>query len=117
MATRKRKRKRVAHNRNAPGTPATDRQGDVRAAVATLTARDGSAPSAGDVAALLGISRQGALKQLKALEAKGLVRDKPRRVTSGKWELIGTCPTCGGVPSQREGTGCWHCGEPSEMGS
>ena len=39
------------------------------------------------VARKLGVSRQVAAKQLRALEKKGLVRDRPRVVRSGQWEV------------------------------
>lgn len=55
--------------------------------MARLTAETGEPPSAAAVAAALGISRIGARQQLKALEAKGLLVDVPRVVSSGKWAL------------------------------
>jgi predicted ArsR family transcriptional regulator len=71
----------------APARPATDRQSEFLAAVAALTLANGEPPSASAVAAWLGISRIGARQQLKALEAKGLLVDVPRVVSSGKWAL------------------------------
>jgi DNA-binding transcriptional ArsR family regulator len=113
---RKRKRKRAAPNANAPGRPATARQSDFLRAVGELTVELGEPPSAAAVAERLGVTRTGARRQLMALEAKGLVCDVPRRVSSGKWALTEPCPLCAGEPTRREGTACFHCGEPSEMG-
>lgn len=73
--------------REAPARPATDRQSEFLAVVARLTAETGEPPSASAIAAAMGISRLGARQQLKALEAKGLLVDVPRVVSSGKWAL------------------------------
>ena len=83
----RRKRLRSPYAPKAPARPATDRQRDFLAAVVELTAELGHAPSAADIAARLGMSRQGAEKQLHALETKGLLSDVPRMVRSGQWQL------------------------------
>lgn len=48
-------------------------------------------PSAEEVAKKLGISRQGASKQLIELEEKGFLKDSARRVRSGRWKLTEQC--------------------------
>jgi DNA-binding IclR family transcriptional regulator len=55
-------------------------------AVAALVAA-GEQPSSYAVAERLGIARQVAHRHLLALERKGLVRDRPKRVRSGHWEV------------------------------
>ena len=86
----------------APRRPATDRQSEFLAVVATLTAETGEPPSASAIAARLGISRLGARHQLKALEAKGLLVDVPKVVSSGKWALVTPRPEVndGGSPQK-----------------
>lgn len=74
--------------RAAPVRPATDRQNDYLAAVAQLTRELERAPNGAEVARHLGVSRQSATQQLQALEAKGLLVDVPRVVSSGKWALV-----------------------------
>ncbi len=53
----------------APG--ATGRQEQYLAAIRELTVCRGRGPTTGEVAAFLGISRQGALKELQRLERDG----------------------------------------------
>lgn len=67
--------------------PPTDRQREFLAVVARLTAAGHDGASAIAIAAQLGIDRTGTRSQLGALARKGLVRDKPKVVSSGKWEL------------------------------
>lgn len=62
------------------------RQQDVLTAVRELTAA-GVQASAIAVAERLGITRQQATRQLVLLERKGFVRDRPKRVRSGHWEV------------------------------
>jgi predicted ArsR family transcriptional regulator len=62
------------------------RQEDVLTAVRELTA-EGAQASAIAVAERLGITRQQATRQLVLLERKGFVRDRPKRVRSGHWEV------------------------------
>jgi len=83
----RRKRLKSPYAPKAPPRPATDRQRDFLVAVAELTRELGRSPSAADIGARLGMSRQGAEKQLHALEAKGLLSDVPRMVRSGQWQL------------------------------
>lgn len=73
----------------APPRPATPREGDAIAAVRELTATLGRAPNAVEVAAQLGIAKQNARKLLRRLEAKGLLRDVPKLVSSGQWAVTG----------------------------
>ena len=70
-----------------PGRPPTARQRAFLGAVATLTRELGRAPSATEIGDRLGISRLGARRQLQDLEAKGLLLDVPRVVSSGQWAL------------------------------
>lgn len=70
-----------------PPRPATARQSAFLGAVGELTVRLARAPSATEVAAHLAISRQCAQRQLRALEAKGLLCDVPKLVSSGQWAL------------------------------
>jgi predicted ArsR family transcriptional regulator len=56
-------------------------------AVAALSLELGHDPSAIEIARKLGITRQGAAEQLRAIEAKGLLADVPVTVSSGKWRL------------------------------
>jgi predicted ArsR family transcriptional regulator len=65
----------------------TDRQSEVVAAIATLTRQLRRAPSAQEIAAHMGMTREGLRVHLRALEAKGLAHDEPREVRSGKWRL------------------------------
>ncbi len=73
----------------APPRPATARQGAFLDAIRELAGELGRAPTATDIAERLGVSRQGALKQLRMLEAKGLVQDMPKLVSSGHWQVTG----------------------------
>lgn len=66
---------------------ATERQGAFLDAVANLTTVLGRPPNAVEIATRLGISYQGASKQLRNLESKGLVSDVPKVVSSGQWAL------------------------------
>ncbi len=70
--------------RPTPG--ATPAQTDVLEAVRALAA-EGVQVSAVAVAERLGVTRQVATKHLLALERKGRVRDVPRIVRSGRWEV------------------------------
>ena len=72
-----------------PPLPPTARQDEFRAAIAALTQELGRGPSTGEIAARLGISRDGARAQLRALERKGLIGDVPKTVRSGRWALVG----------------------------
>jgi Mn-dependent DtxR family transcriptional regulator len=65
---------------------ATVRQEEVLEAVRALVAA-GERPSTVAVAERLGIARQVAAKHLAALERKGRVRDVPKVVRSGLWEV------------------------------
>ena len=67
--------------------PATDRQTEWLEAVVLLTDKLGRAPDNRDVAEHMGVTRWGARRQLMALEAKGLVSDVPKTVSSGQWAL------------------------------
>lgn len=67
--------------------PATDRQTEWLEAVVLLTERLGRAPDNRDVAKHMGVTRWGARRQLMALEAKGLLSDVPKVVSSGQWAL------------------------------
>lgn len=71
----------------AKGEPATPRQSEYLEAIAALTAELGHPPSAVAIAARLGVSRTGIRSQLKALERKGLLKDVPKEVSSGRWGL------------------------------
>ena len=73
--------------KKAPPRPATARQIDFLAAVVRLTASLERPPSAQEIADELGITRLGARRQLMNLADKGLMRDVPRGVSSGKWAL------------------------------
>jgi predicted ArsR family transcriptional regulator len=55
--------------------------------VGDLTDQLGRAPSAAEIGDHLGITRLGARSQLQALEAKGLLKDIPKTVSSGQWAL------------------------------
>lgn len=83
------KRPRSPFRPKAPPRPATARQSDALEAVRELTASLGHAPSAGEIAKRLGITRWGVRKLLKALAAKGLVHDVPKVVSSGQWAVTG----------------------------
>jgi Mn-dependent DtxR family transcriptional regulator len=67
--------------------PATARQSEYLAAIVALTRELGRAPSAVAISERLGVSRTGVRPQLRALEKKGLIRDVPKEVRSGKWKL------------------------------
>lgn len=67
-----------------PGT--TDRQEEFLAAVAGLTAELGRAPSSGEIADKLGITRLGARKQLQKLERQGRLAAAPITTMTG-WAL------------------------------
>jgi DNA-binding IclR family transcriptional regulator len=71
----------------APAKRLTAHQKDFVALVARLAVKLGRAPSATDVAQETGTTRLGARRMLKACEAHGLLRDKPRVISSGEWEL------------------------------
>jgi SOS-response transcriptional repressor LexA len=86
MAT---KRPRSPFRPKAPPRPITPRQSAILDAVRALTRETGQAPSAADVGARLGISKQSALRQLRAIEVKGLVSDLPKLVSSGQWQVTG----------------------------
>ncbi len=73
--------------RKRPPRPATARQSEFLAAVVALTRELGRAPNATEVAARLGIGQTGARRQLMALEAKGLLTDLPKLVSSGQWAI------------------------------
>lgn len=75
----------MKRRRRPAGPPAW--QAHVLDAVASLTAQ-GQQASAHAVAERLGITRQCASRQLHALEAKGLLRDKLVMVRSGNWETV-----------------------------
>lgn len=83
----KRRKRATSPYRKASPRAATARQIDFLAAVAALTRELERAPNAVEVGARLGISRQGALQQLAAIEAKGLLVDVPKVVSSGQWAL------------------------------
>ncbi len=83
------KRLRSPYAPKAPPRPATARQSDAIEAVRELTRTLGHAPNAVEVAAELGIAKQTARKLLRKLEAKGLVRDVPKMVSSGQWAVTG----------------------------
>jgi Mn-dependent DtxR family transcriptional regulator len=72
--------------RRAPPTAPSPRQADVLEAVRALTA-EGLPASAVAIAARLGISRQLTMRQLAALERKGILADVPKVVRSGHWAL------------------------------
>jgi response regulator of citrate/malate metabolism len=84
---RRKRRKRSASGAPLEDRPATGRQEAFLEAIERLTAREGRAPSAVEIAERLGISRQCATRQLVVLERKGLLRDVPRMVRSGQWAL------------------------------
>jgi DNA-binding IclR family transcriptional regulator len=65
---------------------ASPRQEDVLAVVRELAAA-GEQPSSYAVAEKLGVARQVAHRHLLALERKGLVRDVPKTVRSGRWSV------------------------------
>lgn len=68
-----------------PAEPSAGQE-NVLAAVRELAAAGGKV-SAVAVAAKLGITRQQATRQLVLLERKGFVRDRPKKVRSGHWEV------------------------------
>lgn len=83
----KRAKRSMSPFRKAPPRPATARQSEFLACVRDMTRELGQAPSAERVGERMGISRLGARRQLQALEAKGLLRDIPKVVSSGQWAL------------------------------
>lgn len=83
MAT---KRTRASSSPYAPQKAPTSRQDEFLAAVESLTSELGRAPSTGEVAARLGITRLGARKQLQALERSGRLRPAPITTLTG-WAL------------------------------
>lgn len=84
------------------GDPATARQSEYVEAIAALTRELGRAPSAVAIADRLGVSRTGVRSQLKALEKKGLIRDVPKEVRSGKWRLTRAAKATLAVPEPAE---------------
>jgi DNA-binding MarR family transcriptional regulator len=80
--------KRNARSPYLPAPGATDRQGAFLGAIAELTEELQRAPNATEVAERLGISQPGARKQLRSLEAKGLIQDVPKLVSSGQWAVV-----------------------------
>jgi predicted ArsR family transcriptional regulator len=86
MAAKRRKRLRSPFVA-APGKVLTARQRAFLATVARLVVKLGRPPSAQDVAQETGLTRLGARRLLKALEAHGLLQDRLVIVSSGKWEL------------------------------
>jgi DNA-directed RNA polymerase specialized sigma subunit len=69
--------------------PPTARQDEFLAAIGALTAELGRGPSTVEIAARLGITRDGCRSQLRALERKGAIGDIPKTVRSGRWALRG----------------------------
>lgn len=67
--------------------PPTSRQDEFLAAIGALTAELGRGPSTVEIAARMGITRDGCRSQLRALEKKGLIGDVPKVVRSGEWAL------------------------------
>lgn len=80
------RRLRVARSPYAPGEPATDRQSEFLAVIGELAGELGRAPSAGEIAARMGITRLGARKQLQALARKGILKPAPITTMTG-WAL------------------------------
>ncbi len=83
----KRNRLKSPYLPKAPPRPATARQSDYLDAVRALTLELGRGPTAVEVAARLGVAKQSARQQLQALEVKGLLRDMPKLVSSGRWQV------------------------------
>jgi Mn-dependent DtxR family transcriptional regulator len=81
------KRPRSPFRPKAPPRPATARQSDFLDAIRELAKELGRAPTATDIAERVGVSRQGAIDQLRNLEKKGLVQDMPKLVSSGQWQV------------------------------
>lgn len=69
------------------GAAPTERQDAFVAAIRTFQAKHARSPSTSDVAALVGVTREGARVQLHALERKGVIADVPKVVRSGKWTV------------------------------
>ena len=90
-AAAKPKRKRAKRSKSpfvpVPGKKFTPHQLHVLRQIAVLQRELGRAPSANDMAARLGMTRLGARRLLKALEAHGLACDVPITVSSGKWAV------------------------------
>lgn len=83
----KRKRAKRSPFVAAPVKRLTDNQKRMVKVVARLTRELGRAPSAADVGTAVGMTRLGARRLLKALEAHGLLSDVPVVVSSGQWAL------------------------------
>ncbi len=66
---------------------ASDSQKAALDAVRELTRQHGRSPTATEVGERLGMTRQGAAQLLHLLERKGLLRDIPKMISSGQWEL------------------------------
>lgn len=81
------KRQRSPFAPEPTALPPTARQDEFRAAIAALTAELGRGPSTGEIAARLGVTRDGCRSQLRALEKKGIIGDVPKMVRSGRWAL------------------------------
>ena len=64
-------------------TPPTERQDEFLATVGELTAELGRAPSTGEIADRLGITRLGARKQLQKLEREGRLKPAPITTMTG----------------------------------
>lgn len=97
---------------------------DALAAAALLTDRLGHAPSATQIGAELGVSRQMAMKLCRELEARGLMVDPPVVIRAGKWTLTpeGASLLQNGIssspsnPAMFDGSGSGNEGAPSSSG-
>jgi len=69
------------------GAHPTAQQLEAVRVVKAIRLQTGNAPNARDVAAVMGISRQGASRLLRACGEKGLLGDIPIEVSSGKWDV------------------------------
>ncbi len=83
----KKRNKRARSPLKRPLGPPTPHLVNTLEALRVLTEALGGPPSATQLGTHLGISRIGARKLLKRLEARGLARDVPKQVSSGQWAI------------------------------